>query len=269
MTALTFRMRGAPPCRLDVSALLPGRLSGMSIAGLARVALARGREPVLAGDVFEISGDDPAHIHFVGDCSAVDFIGAGLDGGRITVDGPAGAYVAAGMSRGEVFVAENAQAYAGASMSGGSLRIRGNAGDRLGGARTGETAGMRGGRIHVAGGAGEGAGHRMRRGLIVIEGDCGPAAGSEMIAGTLVILGQAGAHPGFLMRRGSILLGRQAELLPGFLDAGVHDFAWLRVLERHLAATGLNLADRLTSRARRYAGDMAALGKGEILMLAR
>lgn len=108
----------------------------------------------------------------------------------------------------------------------------------------------------------------MRRGVIVISGDAGDRTGAEMIAGTVVVLGRAGSSPGMLMRRGSIVLSGQPAIPPSFLDAGTHDFLWLRVLNRDLAKRGVALGDRLPSRALRYSGDMATLGRGEILVLA-
>jgi hypothetical protein len=54
-------------------------------------------------------------------------------------------------------------------------------------------------------------------------------------------------------------------MLPTFADDGAHELLWLRLLERHLATLGL--ADALPSRrARRFAGDLADLGKGELLV---
>jgi formylmethanofuran dehydrogenase subunit C len=127
---------------------------------------------------------------------------------------------------------------------------------------------MRGGFIHVQGGAGARAAHRMRRGLILVEGGTGAYPGSEMRAGTLVILGEAGPHPGVLLRRGSIVLGGPFAPSPSFVDSGVQDFLWLRVLQRDLAGRGIGAGERLKGEARRFAGDMASLGRGEILALA-
>src|SRR6202046_4320766 len=130
-------------------------------------------------------------------------------------------------------------------MKGGTLDVEGDAGERLGGPLSGETIGMSGGILHVRGDAGPRAGDRLRRGFILIEGRAGAYAGSRMIAGTLAIGGQAADLPGYLMGRGTILLGRGATLFsPSFGDCGEHDLVGVR----------------------RLAGDLAALGKGEILV---
>jgi formylmethanofuran dehydrogenase subunit C len=268
MSGLTFTLRETPPCRLDAGALIPSRLSGISVADIARLTLSAGQHPVCVGDVFDVAGAPGARVQFMGDLARVDFIGAGLDGGSITVDGAAGAYCGAGAREGEISIAGGVGPYAGAGMRGGTLTIAGAAGDFLGGARHGEVAGMRGGVIHVRGAAGAQAGHRMRRGMIVVEGDTGAYPGAEMIAGTLVVFGRAGVEPGLMMRRGSLVVAGGCE--PGFTfaDSGQHDFVWLRLLKRDLVSRGITGAAPLPTEARRFTGDLASLGKGEILTLA-
>jgi formylmethanofuran dehydrogenase subunit C len=54
--------------------------------------------------------------------------------------------------------------------------------------------------------------------------------------------------------------------LPTFGDCGVMEFDYLRLLERWLCETGKSI--KLGGRARRLMGDQAALGKGEMLILA-
>ena len=126
---------------------------------------------------------------------------------------------------------------------------------------------MRGGTIVVAGRAGQRAGDRMRRGLIAIGGDAGDFAASRMIAGTVAVLGNCGKLPGYMMRRGTLLLaGKTALLGPTFAESGLSELAVLRLFIRELK-TRLP-AVRLTvfeGPVRRLAGDMAALGKGEII----
>jgi formylmethanofuran dehydrogenase subunit C len=155
-------------------------------------------------------------------------------------------------------------------MKDGFVAIGGSAGDFLGGALPGEMRGMSGGVVTVAGSTGERAGDRMRRGTILVGGNAGAYAGSRMIAGTLVVLGeQAGAYPGFIMRRGTLLLRAAPQrLLPTFADAGTHELGFLRLLRRSLAGTGTGAAtlDQLGLRVRRFIGDAAVAGKGEILV---
>ena len=56
------------------------------------------------------------------------------------------------------------------------------------------------------------------------------------------------------------------ELLPTFGDFGTLDFDYLRLLDRQLRATGGRF--KVGVRASRLMGDMAVLGKGEMLILA-
>jgi formylmethanofuran dehydrogenase subunit C len=101
----------------------------------------------------------------------------------------------------------------------------------------------------------------------LIEGRAGAYAGSRMIAGTLAIGGEAGDLPGYLMDRGTILLGRGAKLFsPTFGDCGEHDLVAARLLADYIAPASTKLARMFRRPLRRFAGDMAALGKGEILL---
>src|SRR5262249_45018651 len=140
----------------------------------------------------------------------------------------------------------------------------GAAGDRLCGALPGEMAGMRGGVVIVRGDAGERIGDRLRRGTIVVEGRAGAWAGSRMIAGSVIVGGSAGPLPGYLMRRGTIVLAGRAELSPTFVDCGTHDLIALRLLALFVARYSARAARLLQRSLRRFAGDMAVLGRGEI-----
>ena len=154
-------------------------------------------------------------------------------------------------------------------MKGGAIEIFGDTGDRLGGPVAGEVAGMRGGMVLVHGRAGERAGDRLRRGTIVIEGGAGAYAGSRMIAGTLVVLGRAGPLPGYLMKRGTIVMGDTSEgLSPTFIDCGVHDLVALRLMADFVGGHSARTGKLLRRPLRRFAGDMATLGKGEIFIRA-
>src|SRR5262249_30700096 len=156
---------------------------------------------------------------------------------------------------------------AGASMAGGEIAIDGNAGERAGGILIGETLGMRGGLLTIGGSAGPLAGERMRRGLIIVSGDAGDYLGGRMVAGTILVRQRVGRFAGYGLRRGSlILLNEPKELLPTFGDSGVMEFNYLRLLEHWLRETGRAIS--LGCRARRLMGDQAALGKGEMLIIA-
>ena len=95
---------------------------------------------------------------------------------------------------------------------------------------------------------------------------CGDHAGSRMIAGTLVVAGGAGEMPGYLMRRGSILLDRAPKSLsPSFVESGAPDSVFATLADRHLVAEGILRRPLLGKAPRKYGGDNAVLGLGEIL----
>src|SRR5262249_31201704 len=106
---------------------------------------------------------------------------------------------------------------------------------------------------------------RMRRGTLVVEGTAGPYPGSRMIAGTLVVMGRTGRLPGYLMKRGTIVLGEGSDCLsPTFIDCGMHDLVAARLMAGFVGGYSSRAAKLFDRPLRRFAGDMAALGKGEI-----
>jgi formylmethanofuran dehydrogenase subunit C len=272
MTATVFKLRGEPDQRLDLSALTPEKLSGLSETEIGALPVGSGQEMLTAGDVFRITMGDAGEIRIAGGSSRLDGVGTGLARGRVIVEGDAGAYCGRAMSGGELRISGSAGPFAGSGMSGGLIHIGIDAGDYLGGPRTGEMTGMRGGTIVVAGRAGARAGDRMRRGLIMIGGSAGAFAASRMIAGTIAIAGDCGRLPGYLMRRGTVMIGgNAAAIAPTFGETGVAELTMLRLLVRELqellpAAAAIAAFE---GPVRRFAGDMAALGKGEIILPAR
>ena len=267
MSSLTFSLRAPPAQRLDLSPLTPQNLAGKSVAEVASIELQTTRVRIKAGDVFRIREGDPATIVVEGGSTRFDRVGMGLTAGSIRVEGEVGVEAGRLMSGGQLTVHGAAGPFAGSGMRGGTLYIDGDAGERLGGPLSGETVGMSGGILHVRGDAGERAGDRLRRGVILIEGRAGAYAGSRMIAGTLAIGDEAGDLPGYLMGRGTILLGRGARLLsPTFGDCGEHELVAARLLADYVAPASAKLGDLFRRPLRRLAGDLAALGKGEILL---
>jgi formylmethanofuran dehydrogenase subunit C len=267
MRPTTFSSRGAPAQRLDLSPLTPQNLAGKTEAEIAAIEVGTTRVRVKAGDVFRIRNGDPDAIVIEGGSARFDRVGMGLTAGSIRVEGEVGVEAGRVMSGGQLTIRGDAGPFAGSGMRGGTLTIEGGAGERLGGPLSGETVGMSGGVLHVRGDAGERAGDRLRRGVILVEGRAGAYAGSRMIAGTLAIGGEAGDLPGYLMGRGTILLGRGATLLsPTFADCGEHELVAARLLADYVAHASAKLARLFRRPLRRLAGDLAALGKGEILL---
>jgi len=267
MSRLTFTLRGEPEERLDLSQLTPAGLAGMSIKAIAALPIGQSRRNSTVGDNFRITGNDETNIVFAGGSSRFDGIATGLHDGAIRVVGDTGAETGRLMRNGALTVEGSVGPYAGSGMRGGRIEIFGNAGERLGGPVSGEMAGMAGGLLIVRGKAGERAGDRMRRGLIAVLKGAGDFAGSRMIAGTLVVVGGAGKMPGYLMRRGSILLDREpASRSPSFVESGAPDLAFARLTDRYLMELKLIKRPLLGPTPRRFGGDNAVLGLGEILL---
>ena len=105
-------------------------------------------------------------------------------------------------------------------------------------------------------------------GLILIQGNAGCWCGVNMIAGTIIVQGDIGAMAGSGMRRGTLVLSSPPHDLPStFNDNGVHDLSFLRLLLAQLD-TLADLGPWAASprpNARRYLGDLADGGMGEIL----
>jgi len=267
MKPLVLTLRGRPDQRLDLAPLVPHRLASMTAAEIERIELQTTRRRVLVADVFRLRIGDAAQIRIEASCDRLDRIGHEMTTGEIVVEGDVGARAGRLMTDGRLTIHGGAGPWAASGMKGGTIEIFGDAADRLGGPGPGEIAGMRGGVVIVRGRVGERAGDRMRRGTIVVEGDAGAYAGSRMIAGTLVVVGRNGPLPGYLMKRGTIVLGAGCEeLSPTFIDCGVHALVAMRLLAGFVAPLSRRAGASLRAPLRRYAGDMAVLGKGEIFV---
>jgi formylmethanofuran dehydrogenase subunit C len=267
VSALTFSLKAAPARRLDLSPLTPDRLRDLKQKEILGLALETEAEPLLVDDVFEVKGGDAAEIRFEGGSARFDLIGHAMSSGSIQVFGDVGYLAGRHLRGGHIAVNGDAGALLGSQMAGGRITLSGNAGASVGGPLSGELSGMSGGLIVIGGKAGERAGGRMRRGMIVVSGPSGDYAGTGMIAGTLVLLGKTGHLPGYLMRRGTIVLGRGAQSLsPSFADCGPHELAFAALLGSRLVELEVKTGKLFKSPLRRYAGDLAALGKGEILL---
>jgi len=271
MSTLCLTLREEPPQRVDMSPLTTDRLAGKQRDQIAAVELASGNRRVRVDSLFDVSGSFASDLEILGSTSRLDRIGEGMTRGRITVRGEVGAFLGAGMLGGIIEVHGHAGAYAAAGMRGGFLHVRGNAGDFLAGAVAGDRHGMQGGTVVVSGEVGDRTGDRMRRGTVLIDGPAGDYCASRMIAGTIGVAGRIGKHPGLAMRRGTLLLLEPPPgLLPTFNDCGEYQLNILPLLVKSwrplpsrfaaLPETGL--------RVRRYMGDLANDGRGEILIRA-
>ena len=120
-------------------------------------------------------------------CIGQRFIGAGLAGKQIAIDGIPGNALGAYLNGGEIIVRGNAQDAVGDTMNEGKIVVHGNIGDAAGYA-------MRGGQIFVKGDAGYRAGIHMKQykdkiPVMVIGGRAGSFLGEYQAGGVIVVLG--------------------------------------------------------------------------------
>ena len=230
MSDLVLRLRAEPRFRLDLSPLTPEGLAGQSADAVSRLPLTYGRRSVPVGEWFDVRGAGGPRLVIEGDGSRLDRIGAAMRDGLIRIEGNAGAYLGIGMRGGQIEVSGDTDAYAASGLAGGLVRIRGDAADFLGAALPGEHRGMRGGVVIVGGRLGDRAADHMRRGTLLFAGPA-PAPGPTF--------NDAGELPlGFL-----VLLARSWKELPS-------RFASL---------------SRPSTRVRRWVGDLAFGGQGELI----
>jgi formylmethanofuran dehydrogenase subunit C len=267
MSGLTFRLNTAPAERLDLSHLTPKRLSSTPLAEILKFNVGSTKSALTVGDVFAVSGKPGDTVRIENGSARLDHVGADLDHGTIIVDGDVGVAAGRNMRGGRLEIKGDAGALLGSGISGGQIIVKGSAAGQVGGLSPGDKFGMTGGLIVIDGQAGDRAGDRMRRGTIFIRGKCGAFAGSRMVGGTIWSELGFGADPGLLLRRGTLIGPSVERMLPTFADAGKHDLVILRILSRYMREVlGPQAPRPLSGIVRKYAGDLATIGKGEILL---
>jgi formylmethanofuran dehydrogenase subunit C len=269
MSALTFTLKTDSEQRIDCSALTPDKLADKSLADIAAIELQVGNRSVRADSVFDISGENVTDIAFKNSTFKLDFIGHSMMTGRIVVSGDVGGYCGIFMEGGELEVNGNTGVFTACEMKAGQIKVNGNAGDFVGGARPGRKNGMTGGTVIISGNSGDRTGDHMRRGMILIEGDAGEYCASRMVSGTIAVLGDTGAHLGYAMKRGTVLLTKTPShgITANFNDCGSHTLAFLPLLFASFKKLDSQFANvESFSRVQRYAGDVAGIGMGEILV---
>lgn len=182
----------------------------------------------------------------IDDCLGQRYIGAGLSGKKIVINGTPGNALGAYLNGAEIYVNGNAQDAAGDTMNAGKIVVNGNGGDALGYA-------MRGGKIYVRGNAGYRVGIHMKaynenKPVVVIGGRCGSFLGEYQAGGIIIVLGMGiadmpivGNFCGTGMHGGEIYL--RTEKLPNLLPPQVkaekikkpEDETILHILEEYCA----------------------------------
>lgn len=265
MNALTFTLREHPRQTVDLSPLTPDKLRDKSLDEISALRLASGNRKLRVDELFALTPGDTQQIVIRTDSDKLNFVGREMAQGSITVEGNIGAYAGMHAHGGKLTVTGNVGAYAATGMVAGLMHIGGSAGDFLAASLPGDAHGMRGGTVVVDGNCADRLGDRMRRGVVLIRGATGSYCAARMLAGTIVVEGELGIFPGLRMQRGTLLAVHAPRLPPTFNDCGVHTFPFLRLLTHHLEALGHPLR-KSPVRARRYVGDLASGGRGEILI---
>ena len=263
----TLRLRGEPQERVDLLSITPLALKALTEAEAGKLVIGTSRLGLTLGDVFEISLDGSDSLVIQGGSSRLDRVGAALSEGSIRVEGDVGQRLGEGMAGGTLTVTGSAGPYAATGATGGTITIEGDAGDYAGGAVYAAKAGLDGATLVIKGRAGDHLGDRMRKGLILAE-SAGAFAASRMIAGTIVVSGALGDHPGYGMRRGTLIAGSHGALLPTFVETGTPDLVFTRLLAQTLKRLGASQVSLFGGTLRRYSGDLATLGKGELFVSA-
>jgi formylmethanofuran dehydrogenase subunit C len=262
MLTLTLKEPTAVP--VEAECLSPDTLAPLKHADVRSLPVLLGKRNLRLDEVFEVEGDGSDEVELRGDLGKVKWVGRGMTRGRIRIHGNAGMHLGAYMTGGSIEVTGNASDWVGGEMSGGTIRVRGNAGGQLGSAYRGGMSGMSGGTILVEGSAGIELGMRMKRGLIAVRGPVRDFAGLQMKGGTVVLMSGAELRTGAWMQRGTIISLKPLRMLPTFAFACEYTPPFLPLYARRLAGLGLPLPAGGTYR--RFAGDAAVPGKGEILV---
>lgn len=273
---IRLRLRQANQIPLEAEVITPNRLARLTAAEIERLPVYYGNKPRPLAEHFDVrvegaagAEDDGPTVVVEGPTGRVKRLGERMSGGRLVIAGDAGMHVGAEMTGGELIVEGSADDWAGAQMAGGLLWIKGRAGNRAGSTYRGSKVGMTGGVLVVGGDAGHEVGGYMRRGLVVVMGSVGDFAGARMVAGTVLVLGQAGLRAGGGLRRGSVVVaGGVPEVLPTFRETCIYRPGFLTLFARALRARGLPLPEGVLEGRpfRRFGGDLAELGKGELLL---
>ena len=248
---MDLTLRAALDGPLDASCIAADRFAALGERDIAALPVRHDGRAGTLGDFFAIRGERKPRVRVIGQLERADGIGTGMAGGELVIEGNVGRDL-------------------GLAMAGGTIDAHGNAGENAGGAAPGTPRGVTGGEIVIRGSVAEGVGSSMRRGMVVVMGDAGRGTGQRMIAGTVVVFGTIAGGAGRFLKRGSIIGVRDIERPATFRYACTYRPPHLRVLFLYLRRQyALPVAEmHVTGRYHRYSGDLAELGRGEILQWA-
>jgi formylmethanofuran dehydrogenase subunit C len=263
---ITLTLRAPLDRALNGDVITADRFAVLGASEISALSLWDGRTKIALGDVFSVSGERAQTVVLEGDLTKLNGVGTMMTAGALEIHGSVGKATGARMQGGTITVQGSAGDDGGSAMSGGSLVITGDAGDRAGGALQGASKGMTGGHIIVKGTAGREAGARMRRGTLCCAG-AGPGAGLGMIAGNIIVAGPIGEGVGAGNKRGSIVALGGVRVPPTYAYACTYHPPHLSLMLGFLRERFALAVDdaHLHGLYRRYSGDLAEIGKGEIL----
>ena len=248
---VVLTLRAALERPLEAPCIAADRLAALGEREISALPVRHEGRAGALGDFFTVRGERVARVRVVGSLEGADGIGTGMTGGELVIEGNVGRDL-------------------GLAMSGGTVDVHGHAGANAGGAPPGAARGVTGGELIIRGSVEGSVAQGMRRGLIVVTGDAGRGAGRNVIAGTVVVFGTIAAGAGRFLKRGSIVGFREMERPATFRYACTYRPPHLQVLFNYLRRHyQLPVAEaHVTGRYHRYSGDLAELGRGEILQWA-
>ena len=276
MEELRLTPKKMPGIPVEAETISPDAVAGKTLKEVRALTVHVGNTERTLGDFFRVSGKTAEKISeqlivVDGEVPDVKYIGSGMTAGQVLVEGCVGMHAGAQMEGGELVVTGSASDWAGAEMKGGLLRIHGDAGNQLGAAYRGSPEGMTGGCIVVGGSVGVEAGAFMRRGMIVIQGDAGSFLGVHMNGGEIFVFGRAARRLGAEAKgNGGFIacMGEVEALLPTYVHDTTYrpDFMKLYLRQLRVQLGIAEAGEYLDTSFRRYRGDLAVGGTGEILV---
>ena len=224
MPVLTLSLVKDPSVPVEVEAVIPDKIAGLSLSDVSKVLIWMGNRRLKLEDVFQVEGEvgskpEELKIVFKGYTNRLWRVGEKMSSGEVEVLGDVGPYAGRKMKGGKLIIRGSTGPCLGAKMSDGIIEVFGSAGDRVGGAYRGElpSKGMRGGTIIIHGDAGAEVGLGMRGGTIIVDGSCDIMPGLEMEGGTILVKGDCAGKAGARMTGGRVIIvGRLPAILPGF-----------------------------------------------------
>jgi len=272
MKPLTIRFPSTASHRLNLFGIVPNQLGNQALTAIQQLSIEVNDRPTQLGNHCEVIDGVRDELVLEGDLSGCDYVGGGLNSGRISIDGSVGDFLADRMTGGRIEVAGSAGRFAGSGLRGGIVNIAGDCGEYAASAAPGATRGMNGGVLVIRGNCDQWLATRMRRGTIIVHGRTAAACATRMIAGTLALCGPVDFPLAANMARGTILmLGHQVVCTapPGFTDPEHSELSFLQILINDIAPylpERIRIA-RTPPVVFRALGDRVNRGLGEIIWI--